>query len=570
MIPKLIHFVWLGPPMPSWAERNVAEFRRLNPDHNVIVHGAEDVSDEYRHLCTPKEHPSTRSDLIRYGFLEQVGGWYFDVDYWPLRPVADIEHAYGLDGSQLFAAWMNNPRINNGVLGCGPGLPLWRTLAKWIHAGGVQGRYGGRTKYGPRLVTQLYERFPDQVCIAAWPWFHGVRDVDAGKTYRRLTRDPNPTLLRSLVPETGGQLPFAFHLWAHTHAAQLEGRAGHVVAQAGAGDRLLAVCGQAPRNDTGNRPWRQIAQAAAALGFRAEIVDYHKRDALDQCSDIPEVVVFWNGLKNIHRRHADAVARFGATPLILEHGFFDRNRHFQADHQGILHRASWRERVAGPAPPDGLERLKKFYPSGLRTSARRPNGYVLVLGQVNGDSQLIDSEIVSEKPLQRAIKGVLPDGVRAYFRPHPATAKKRRIRRREILPFLGDGPDPDETETYRKTKTGTGLADALAGAMFAVAINSNALNEALALGVPCLAFGPFLGIDAGVVHPTSLKILRKDLGEMLDGWHPADDAVLNYLAWLAARQWTIEEFGDPALLARLLTDAGVELPERPADSEAAG
>jgi hypothetical protein len=31
MIPKRIHFIWFGPPMPAWAERNIEEFRRLNP-----------------------------------------------------------------------------------------------------------------------------------------------------------------------------------------------------------------------------------------------------------------------------------------------------------------------------------------------------------------------------------------------------------------------------------------------------------------------------------------------------------------------------------------------------------
>jgi len=569
MIPKVIHFIWLDSPLPAWAKRNIDEFRRLNPGHEIRLHGADAICDEFRRHCTPNEHPSTRSDLIRYGILERDGGWYFDVDYWPLRPIEDIERAYALDGSQLFASWMNNPRINNGVLGCGPGLPLWRIMAKWIHAGGVKGRYGGRTKYGPRLLTRLYEQHPDAVCIASWPWFHGVPDAMAGKVYRRALRGGAVELLRRTVPETGGQLPFAFHLWAHTHGDRIEGRAVGDVQTFGDGDRLVAVCGQTRINDDGSRPWRRIAEAAARLGFRAEVLDYQKKDALDRCSDIPDVAVFWNGLKNVHKRHADRAKLYGATPLILEHGFFDRNHHFQCDHEGILHHSSWRARLADPAPFEGEQRLRTFYPDGIQPMKRR-HGYVLVLGQVNGDSQLFDSEITAPLPLQRAVKAAAPDGVTVYFRPHPATMHERRIRRHRILPMFGGEPNRKEQEEYKRTKTGSGLAEALKGAAFVIAINSNALNEALAAGIPCLALGPFLGIDAGVVHSAKVKTLRSDIREMLDGWCPPTERVENYLRWLAARQWSVDEFGEPAVLARLLTDAGVELPDRAAESEAAG
>lgn len=568
MIPKIIHFIWLGSPLPAWAERNIAEFRRLNPEHEIRIHGADAIVDEYRPHCTPDEHASARSDLIRYGILERDGGWYFDVDYWPLRPVEDAERAYALDGSQLFASWMNNPRINNGVLACGPGLPLWRKMAEWIHDGGVKGRYGGRTKYGPRLITRLFEQTPEQVCIASWPWFHGVPDVMAGKMYRRLQRAADPEFARMLVPATNGQLPFAFHLWAHTHTEQIDGHPAGVIAGVGTGDRLIAICGQPERKDDGSRPWHNIAAAAAKLGFRAEIVDYQKPDALEKVSDIPDAVVCWNALKGVHAKHAELARRYRAKTLILEHGFFGRNEHFQADHEGILHRASWLARINEPAPPDGAERLRVFYPDGI-TPMQRRHGYVLVLGQVAGDSQLIDSEVAAPRPLQRLVLGSLPPDVAGYFRPHPATMRERRLRTRQILPILGGGPDPTESDNYKQHKTGCGLAEALEGAVFVIAINSNALNEALAAGVPCLAFGPFLGIAAGVVHPATIKTLRNDIAEMVEGWCPQREDVENYLQWLAARQWSVAEFESPELLGRLLSDAGLELP-RQSHAEAAG
>ena len=40
-IPRIIHFVWLGPPMPDWAADNIRLFKELNPEFLCHVHGQE-------------------------------------------------------------------------------------------------------------------------------------------------------------------------------------------------------------------------------------------------------------------------------------------------------------------------------------------------------------------------------------------------------------------------------------------------------------------------------------------------------------------------------------------------
>ena len=97
-------------------------------------------------------------------------------------------------------------------------------------------------------------------------------------------------------------------------------------------------------------------------------------------------------------------------------------------------------------------------------------------------------------------------------------------------------------------------------ARFVITINSNSIIEALAQGVPCLAFGPSLAINAGAVHPTTMATLQEDIKEMLKGWRPAEGAVENYLQWLAARQYRYDEFMDAELVRRLLRAVGVEPP----------
>jgi hypothetical protein len=92
-----------------------------------------------------------------------------------------------------------------------------------------------------------------------------------------------------------------------------------------------------------------------------------------------------------------------------------------------------------------------------------------------------------------------------------------------------------------------------------VAINSNALVEATLAGIPCAAFGPSLGLIAGVYHRLTLATLNEDLAEMIKGWQPNPEAVERYLAWLAGRQWSCEEFRQPEILLPILRDAGVQI-----------
>jgi hypothetical protein len=513
------------------------EFRRLNPHYEIRLHtDAERPQDErLAELFDQTDlHLSTRSDLLRYDILYREGGWYFDVDYWPLRPLDDAERAFCLDGRRVFASRMNNPRINNGMLACGPGAPGLGRVIDLCLVGGVRHGASMRTLYGPPVWTEAAKAHPNEYTIAAWPWFHGVPDSVAAAVRGRCIR-LGPGCVRNMLPETAGQIPFAFHLWAHTHAASLERVSNE--------KPLVVICGKSnPREDASDRPYASTATAFGELGYRTAIVPWQD-DAIDAVGDIPDVLVCWNGIRAHHARNPNKALLHGAKVFYLEHGFYDRNRHFQCDHKGILHRASWAGKVSEPAPPEAHKRLALWAP---RIEPQRLNrgGYILVLGQVAGDSQLEDSELPGPTPLTKAVARAmagLPVACvkpKAYFRPHP---QAQAAAARSVLPILPSAGD--ETEGYRSTKHGNGLAEALAGARFIVTINSNAIVEALIAGVPVLAFGPSIAITAGAVKQTTLATLSADLLSMIDGWRAPDEAVSNYLAHLAAHQWSVEEFG---------------------------
>jgi capsule polysaccharide modification protein KpsS len=88
-------------------------------------------------------------------------------------------------------------------------------------------------------------------------------------------------------------------------------------------------------------------------------------------------------------------------------------------------------------------------------------------------------------------------------------------------------------------------------------VNSNAGNEALAMGCPVLCVGPALYAMAGVAMLTHLVNLAGRIAWMRDCRFD-EAAVKNYLYHLACRQWTGEELAEGTALKGLLdaADAG--------------
>jgi hypothetical protein len=552
MIPRLIHFIWVGGPMPAWAERNIDAFRRMHPNHEVRVHGEEVLRPDYADRYASLPSWSDKSDLLRYSLLERFGGWYVDADMYPLRPLDEVERAWCLDGSRLFLAEQtrrDRPHwLNGAVLACEADWPGWETLRREALATSWT-RFGD---LGPQFLTRFGKAHPDRVEIAGQPWFYGVEDHRwAAKVYGAVLRG-KVDAARRWMPETGGQLPYLLHLWSYRHSEQIAAGA------AGASSvRPAALVIDRPEWFPGQRAlFDALSDGLGALGYRVERRE-RAPDALLEAGTLPDLLAIWNGIRSEEARLVDQARRFGSQVLYLEHGFWQRSRYVQCDLRGTQHRASWAEHLAEPAPPEGAGRLAAFYPDGIRRIRARKQGYVLVLGQVPKDSQMDEAELRGPLPLQRAVKGALPRGVAVCFRPHPQCANVTLPAHKNILPLLNPSGG-QEAAQYKTTKAGAGLAEALAGARFVITVNSTAGNEALAAGVPVLAFGPALYLAAGVARQATLKTLRSDIEAMLAGWCPKPSAVQHYLRRLASRQWNAEELRSPEVLGSILGREPIE------------
>jgi len=544
MIPHLIHFVWTGlpgapaPAMPEWAQYNIAEFERLNPEHKIMIHGQEVLLDKYRVLYNAATTFAHTSDLLRYSALQKYGGWYFDTDVFPFRPVQEIEDAYGLQGKKLFITEQHGQLSkhltrNGAMLACGTDCIAWDAINEHIAALPVPPE---RIATGPRLLTNLEKQKPWLFDCGAWPWFYPAAIGRAAKLYY-LFRKVGTEKARRIAP-TGGQYPYMMHLWCN-EKPELSQKDARLLTHYEPDKPSIGCALVAPNTYQWEKSavcgplFRAIASGLTRCGYTVDVASCDQ--PLEKTTElgIYDCAFLWNGRAERYKRAGEELKRHRIPTIILELGFFDRNVYWQADHAGILHWASWAQDLKRAAPAGGAERLGRVWPHELASFGER-KGYVLVFGQVRGDTQMADSELSVSTTLDRMVFRSVEGRTPAYFRKHP----NARVVRKEYCPRInGD------------------LTQAIQGARFAVTINSNAGNECLALGCPVMCFGPALYEMAGVVKRTTMATFKRDFDEMMEGWRPATDDVRNYLEWLACRQWNKDELRAGSVIADLIRRA---------------
>ena len=114
MIPKIIHYIWLGgKPLPELAEQCLASWKKHMPDWQIMRW---DETTLQKSNCWLDQMPlyvqqayaarkfAFVSDYIRLWALEQYGGLYMDVDFLVFPPFDDLMDKYpafaGYEGSK--------------------------------------------------------------------------------------------------------------------------------------------------------------------------------------------------------------------------------------------------------------------------------------------------------------------------------------------------------------------------------------------------------------------------------------------------------------------------------------
>ena len=135
-IPKLVHFIWLGSPLPSECEAMVRTWRECHPDWIVKVWNDADAAAfglENQRACDIANNYGEKSDIFRYEILYRFGGVYIDTDFECIKPFDNLhkscEFYTGLIGSE------SQLDLLNGLIGSVPGHPIIRACIDHLRIG---------------------------------------------------------------------------------------------------------------------------------------------------------------------------------------------------------------------------------------------------------------------------------------------------------------------------------------------------------------------------------------------------------------------------------------------------
>jgi len=174
-IPKVVHFIWLGPrPFPPQSVENVRTWIAHNPDweFKFWTDRRRDPPCNGMETIVMKEYPfpllgnrygasenwGEKSDVLRFEILYHLGGVYVDHDANCLQPFAGLHGAYDFYG----CLEVPHPSVagykitaGNGVIGARPGHPVIKKVidlmdARWDE---LERKYPGKDGYSRTQIV---------------------------------------------------------------------------------------------------------------------------------------------------------------------------------------------------------------------------------------------------------------------------------------------------------------------------------------------------------------------------------------------------------------------------------
>lgn len=196
-IPQLMHFVWLGSPLPADRRRNIEKWKDLHPGWEVRLWSESDLDvvtnrPEFDAAVLYAE----KADIVRYEIVYREGGVYIDCDFEPLRNIEPL-----IDGAQLVVGEQEPAVYANSWFAATAGHPVLRYAIEQLPAS-VAGNLGSGVdqRTGPLFWTRCVRRASaaEGISVRVLP-----REVLYPYTY---TQDR--------IPEVSFPGAYAVHHWA--------------------------------------------------------------------------------------------------------------------------------------------------------------------------------------------------------------------------------------------------------------------------------------------------------------------------------------------------------------------
>ena len=160
MIPKILHYVWVGGPLPAYQQSFIDTWHETNPGYEIMAWNDDNVdfSEPMIRNAYDNRKWATVADIVRLMAVARHGGIYLDTDVKLLAPLDRVlvhECFYAFQQKERFSEW-----IGNAVFGAEPGHPfILEALARLLKMKRPIFGIEHPPSYGPRhITTMLMER----------------------------------------------------------------------------------------------------------------------------------------------------------------------------------------------------------------------------------------------------------------------------------------------------------------------------------------------------------------------------------------------------------------------------
>lgn len=218
-IPKIIHQVWLGKPMPELYREWQKKLIDLHPGWTYMLWD-EKALEKFglinKKLFDKATQYAFKADIARYEVVYRLGGFYLDTDIEPIQPLDILLYCCDFLG----ACDPDSMRIQNCIFAAKPGNPILKKCIDRLSQINVNNMHDITTQWkttGPDLLTNNFYatvNTPDRL-NERWVIFPSTYFFPLSK-YDRFNEahSGHPLVQSKIQPET-----FAIHYW-HTSWTQ--------------------------------------------------------------------------------------------------------------------------------------------------------------------------------------------------------------------------------------------------------------------------------------------------------------------------------------------------------------
>lgn len=130
-IPRIIHQIWFGSPLPSHYQESAKQWKEKHPHWNYILWDEKKIEQEFKRtlICQQAYDESQKmkkyswmSDIIRYEVLVRYGGLYIDCDVQCLQSFDELHFYYDFYG--CLEPFCHGGAASSAIIGAKPNHPI--------------------------------------------------------------------------------------------------------------------------------------------------------------------------------------------------------------------------------------------------------------------------------------------------------------------------------------------------------------------------------------------------------------------------------------------------------------